>query len=103
MENIIASRQLCWLGKVALMVETRLPWKLIGAWHINPCPTSRPQQTIWHMYMRALFLMGAILADDKEGNFSDWSPQATEDPKEWERHWRLLTPNIIDRNEQMEV
>eukprot|EP00957_Ditylum_brightwellii_P184087 14022413-Ditylum_brightwellii.AAC.1 len=82
MENILASRQLCWLGKVALMVETRLRWKFIGVWHINPRPTGRPQQTIWHTYLRSLCLIDAILADDKEKKFSDWSTQATKDPKE---------------------
>mmetsp|Transcript_28684 Transcript_28684/g.41696 ORF Transcript_28684/g.41696 Transcript_28684/m.41696 type:complete len:107 (-) Transcript_28684:3048-3368(-) len=36
-KNIMASRQLRWLGKIALMEETRLPRKCIGAWHANPC------------------------------------------------------------------
>eukprot|EP00957_Ditylum_brightwellii_P077332 5876697-Ditylum_brightwellii.AAC.1 len=36
MENIIASRQLRWLGKAARMEETRLPQKFIGTWHVNP-------------------------------------------------------------------
>eukprot|EP00957_Ditylum_brightwellii_P048131 3653270-Ditylum_brightwellii.AAC.1 len=71
MENILGSTQLGWLGKVARMEETRLPQKFIGAWHINPCPTSRPQQTIRHTYLHALHLVGAIPADNKEGNFSD--------------------------------
>eukprot|EP00957_Ditylum_brightwellii_P182954 13935540-Ditylum_brightwellii.AAC.1 len=31
-ENIMASRQLCWLGMLALTEETRLPRKFIGAW-----------------------------------------------------------------------
>eukprot|EP00957_Ditylum_brightwellii_P040658 3077146-Ditylum_brightwellii.AAC.1 len=103
MENILASRQLHWLGKVALMTETRLPQKFIGAWHINPRPTGCPQQTIQHMYLHALCLMGAILADNKEGNFSDWFPQATKDPKEWGKCQRLLTPNLIGCKEQTEV
>eukprot|EP00957_Ditylum_brightwellii_P168230 12807556-Ditylum_brightwellii.AAC.1 len=47
--------------------------------------------------------MGAIPDDDKEGTFSDWFPQATEDPKEWGRRRRLLTPNLIGRKEQTEV
>eukprot|EP00957_Ditylum_brightwellii_P191947 14611479-Ditylum_brightwellii.AAC.1 len=71
MENILASRQLHWLGKIACMEETRLPQKFIGAWHINPHPTGHPQQTIWHMYLCALRLVGTIPADDKEGKFSD--------------------------------
>eukprot|EP00957_Ditylum_brightwellii_P056725 4298814-Ditylum_brightwellii.AAC.1 len=62
------------------MEETRFPRKCIGAWHISPCPTGRPQQTIWHTYLRALCLMGTIPADDKEGKFSGWFPQVTKDP-----------------------
>eukprot|EP00957_Ditylum_brightwellii_P097993 7463698-Ditylum_brightwellii.AAC.1 len=76
MENILASRQLRWLGKVAPMEETRLPRKFIGVWHVNPRPTGRPQQTIRHTYFRALRLMGTIPEGDKEGKFSDWFPQA---------------------------
>ena len=95
LENILASRQLRWLGKIARMEETRLPRKFIGAWHVNPRPIGRPQQTIRHTYLRALRLMGAISEDDKEGKFSDWFPQATKDPKDWEKCPRLLTPNLI--------
>eukprot|EP00957_Ditylum_brightwellii_P199982 15244851-Ditylum_brightwellii.AAC.1 len=102
MENILAYRQIYWLGKIVLMEESRLLWKFISAWHINPCPTGCPQQTIRHTYLRALCMMGAILKDDKEEKLADWFPQATEDPKEWERHQRLLTPNLIGRKEQME-
>eukprot|EP00957_Ditylum_brightwellii_P015622 1178462-Ditylum_brightwellii.AAC.1 len=103
MKNTLASRQLRWLGKVALMEETRLPQKFIGAWHIYPCPTGCPQQTIWHTYLRALCLMGATPADNKEGKFSDWFPQATKAPKDGGKHRRLLMPNLIGRKEQTEV
>eukprot|EP00957_Ditylum_brightwellii_P200780 15305369-Ditylum_brightwellii.AAC.1 len=47
--------------------------------------------------------MGAIPEDDKEGKFAVLFPQATEDQKEWERCWRLLTPNLIGCKEQIEV
>eukprot|EP00957_Ditylum_brightwellii_P106286 8108038-Ditylum_brightwellii.AAC.1 len=47
--------------------------------------------------------MDAISKDDKEGKFSDWFPQATVDPKEWERYWRLLMPNLIGCKKQTEV
>ena len=70
MENILASRQLRWLGKVARMEEKRLPRKFIGAWHVNPRPTGRPQQTIRHTYLRALRLMGAIPEDDNGRSFA---------------------------------
>eukprot|EP00957_Ditylum_brightwellii_P162792 12396825-Ditylum_brightwellii.AAC.1 len=98
--NIMASRQLRWLGKIALMEETRLPRKFIGAWHVNPHPIRRPQQTIRHTYLSALCLMGAISTDDKQGNFATWFPQATNDPKEWEARRKLLTPNLIGRKEK---
>eukprot|EP00957_Ditylum_brightwellii_P199120 15178070-Ditylum_brightwellii.AAC.1 len=84
------------------MEETRLPRKFIGAWHVKPRPTGRPQQTIRHTYLRALRLMGSVLEDDKEGKFSDWFPQATKHPKDWGKHWRLLTPNLIGRKELTE-
>eukprot|EP00957_Ditylum_brightwellii_P117564 8966390-Ditylum_brightwellii.AAC.1 len=92
MENILASRQLHWLGKVARMKETRLPRKFIGAWHVNPPPTGRPQQTIQHTYLRALRLMGTILEGKKEGKFSDRFPQATKDTKDWENAGDSLHP-----------
>eukprot|EP00957_Ditylum_brightwellii_P074225 5640121-Ditylum_brightwellii.AAC.1 len=66
----MASRQLRWLDKIALMEETRLPRKFIGAWHMNLRPIGRPQQTIRHTYLSALHLMGAIPADDKQGSFA---------------------------------
>eukprot|EP00957_Ditylum_brightwellii_P173385 13201197-Ditylum_brightwellii.AAC.1 len=38
LENIIVSRQLRWIGRIALMEETRLPCKFLAAWHIHPQP-----------------------------------------------------------------
>eukprot|EP00957_Ditylum_brightwellii_P013476 1017068-Ditylum_brightwellii.AAC.1 len=66
----MASRQLRWLGMIALMEETHLPRKFISTWHVNPCPIGRPQQTIRRTYLSALHLMGVIPADDKQGNFA---------------------------------
>eukprot|EP00957_Ditylum_brightwellii_P101749 7754207-Ditylum_brightwellii.AAC.1 len=93
----MASRQLCWLSKIALIEETCLPRKFIGAWHANSHPVGRPQQTICHMYLCELHMMRKIPMDDMEGIFAMWFPQATIDPKEWERHRKLLTPNLIDQ------
>eukprot|EP00957_Ditylum_brightwellii_P146761 11172932-Ditylum_brightwellii.AAC.1 len=99
MENILASRQLRWLGKVARMEETRLPPKFIGAWHINPRPTGRPQQTIRHTYLHVLCLMGTIPADDKEGKFSDWFPKPPRIPKIGENAGDSLHPiSLVIRN-----
>eukprot|EP00957_Ditylum_brightwellii_P109757 8371561-Ditylum_brightwellii.AAC.1 len=96
----MASRQLHWLGKITLMEETHLPRKFIDAWHINPSPIGRPQQTIRHMYLSALRLMSAISADDKQGSVATCFPQVTDDPKEWETRRKLLTPNLIGRKEK---
>eukprot|EP00957_Ditylum_brightwellii_P026976 2039405-Ditylum_brightwellii.AAC.1 len=82
MENFLASRQLYWLGKVALMEETKILQKLIPAWHINLHPTGHPQQIIQHTYPHALHIMVGIMEDNKEGKFSDWFPCATKDSKE---------------------
>eukprot|EP00957_Ditylum_brightwellii_P175671 13375941-Ditylum_brightwellii.AAC.1 len=77
------------------MDKTRLPRKFIGAWHTKPCPVGRPQQTIRHTYLHALWMVEAIPTEDKEGKFATWFPQVTKDPKEWERRQKLLTPNLI--------
>eukprot|EP00957_Ditylum_brightwellii_P127161 9695894-Ditylum_brightwellii.AAC.1 len=91
----MASRQLRCLGKIAQIDKTRLPRKFIGAWHTNPRPVGCPQQTIWHTYLHALCIMGAIPKEDKEGKFETWFPQAIEDLKEWVRCRKLFTPNLI--------
>eukprot|EP00957_Ditylum_brightwellii_P141941 10814014-Ditylum_brightwellii.AAC.1 len=44
--------------------------------------------------------MGAIPADNKQGNFATWFPQATNDPKEWKARRKLLTPNLIGQKEK---
>eukprot|EP00957_Ditylum_brightwellii_P083471 6345440-Ditylum_brightwellii.AAC.1 len=82
------------------MEGTCLPRKFIGTWQVNPHPTGRPQQTIWHMYLHALHLMGAILPDDKQGKFDMWFPQVINDPKEWEARRKLLTPHLIGQKEK---
>ena len=41
LENILVSRQLKWIGKIALMPENRLPRKFLAAWHFHPRPTLR--------------------------------------------------------------
>eukprot|EP00957_Ditylum_brightwellii_P063602 4828050-Ditylum_brightwellii.AAC.1 len=40
LENIMLSRQLRWIGRIAFMEETRLPRKFLAAWHIRTPPTS---------------------------------------------------------------
>ena len=98
--NIMASMQVRWLGNIARMGENRLPRKFIAAWHTNPRPTGRPQQTLRHTYLHALRMLGAIPQDDKEGKLETWFPQAIDDPKDWERRRRALTPNLIGRKDK---
>eukprot|EP00957_Ditylum_brightwellii_P087908 6694519-Ditylum_brightwellii.AAC.1 len=99
-DNIMASRQLQCFGKIALMEETCLPRKFIGALHVNPRPIRRPQQTIQHTYLSALHLMGAIPVDGKQRNFATWFPQVNNDLNEWEARRKLLMPNLIGRKEK---
>ena len=98
--HIMASRQVRWLGNIARMGENRLPRKFIAAWHTNPRPMGRPQQTLRHTYLHALRMLGAIPQDDKEGKLETWFPQAIDDPKDWERRRRALTPNLIGRKDK---
>ena len=97
LENIMVSRQLRWVGKIALMEETRLPRKFLAAWHVHPRPVGRPQTTIRHTYVHALRFAEVIPPTDKTGKLSDWLPKITEEPKEWEKLRRCLTPNLIGR------
>jgi hypothetical protein len=48
-------------------------------------------------------MIGAIAEDDKTGKLSDWFPQVTDDPKDWERRRKLLTPNILGRKDRDEI
>eukprot|EP00957_Ditylum_brightwellii_P146790 11174939-Ditylum_brightwellii.AAC.1 len=81
------------------MEETHFLQKCIGTWHANPCPVDRPQQTIWHTNLHDLHIIGTIPIEDNEGKFATWFPQATENSKEWERHRKLLTSNLIGRKD----
>eukprot|EP00957_Ditylum_brightwellii_P182850 13928229-Ditylum_brightwellii.AAC.1 len=74
-------RQVRWLGNIARMRENRLPRKFIAAWHTNPRPTGRPQQTMRHTCLHALRMLEAIPQDDKEGKLETWFPQAIDEPK----------------------
>ena len=97
LENILVSRQLKWIGKIALMPENRLPRKFLAAWHFHPRPTGRPQTTIRHSYIHALRFAGVLPEEEKNGKLADWLPQIADDPKEWERFRRSLTPNLTGR------
>eukprot|EP00957_Ditylum_brightwellii_P026331 1991787-Ditylum_brightwellii.AAC.1 len=83
LENILVSRQLKWIGKIALMPENRLP--------------RRPQTTIRHSYLHALRFTGALPEGEKNGKLADWIPRIIDDPNEWERFRKSLTPNLTGR------
>eukprot|EP00957_Ditylum_brightwellii_P057255 4338608-Ditylum_brightwellii.AAC.1 len=78
------------------MPENRLPCKFLAAWHFHPQPTGRPQTTIYHSYLHPLCFV-EVLPEGENGKLVDWMPRIVEDPKEWERFQRSLTPNLIDR------
>jgi len=63
-ENIMVSRQLRWLGKIANMPDTRIPRKFLNAWHEASRPVGRLQQTLRHTYIHALQLAKFIPEDD---------------------------------------
>eukprot|EP00957_Ditylum_brightwellii_P064071 4860446-Ditylum_brightwellii.AAC.1 len=81
----MASQQLCWIGKIALMDESHLPRKFLAAWHRKPHQVGRRQTTIHHSYIYALQLIGKIPEDDKARKLSDWFLQVTDDLEVWER------------------
>ena len=97
LENIMVSRQLHWIGKIACMEEKRLPRKFLAAWHIHPRPVGRPQTTIRHTYLHALRFAGVTEESDKAGKLSDWMPTIQEDPKKWNTFPRSITPNLIGK------
>uniref|UniRef100_A0A7S2I8R2 Endonuclease-reverse transcriptase n=2 Tax=Helicotheca tamesis TaxID=374047 RepID=A0A7S2I8R2_9STRA len=94
-DNIVASRQLRWLGKIAMMKETRLPRKFINAWHPNPRPVGRPLTTIRHTYLRALKLIDELDESDSAGKLDGWMRTIRLNPPDWETRRLALTPHII--------
>eukprot|EP00957_Ditylum_brightwellii_P123798 9437292-Ditylum_brightwellii.AAC.1 len=81
----MASRQLCWLGKIALTDKSCLPRKFLAVWHRKQWPVGRRQTTICHSYIHALHMISAIQEDDKAGKLSDWFLQVMDGPEVWER------------------
>eukprot|EP00957_Ditylum_brightwellii_P036579 2771624-Ditylum_brightwellii.AAC.1 len=93
----MVSQQLHWIGKIACMDEKQLPRKCLAAWHIHPRPVGRPQTTICHIYLHALWFAGVTEDSDKAGKLSDWMPKIQEDPKKWDAFRRSITPNLIGK------
>ena len=70
MDNIIAKRQLQWIGKMARMKEERLPIKMLSCWINSPRPLRRPHTTIRNLMVRSLQLVDPEIS--KNGNLTDW-------------------------------
>ena len=94
-ESIAASRQLCWIGKIALMKESCLPQKFINAWHSNPRLVRRPLTTTCHTYLHALKLTKEIPWEDEDGRLTDWIPTIQSNPQDWIKRHLALTTNIV--------
>eukprot|EP00957_Ditylum_brightwellii_P033504 2539090-Ditylum_brightwellii.AAC.1 len=99
----MASRQLRWLGKVALMDEFCLPRKFLAACHRNPHLVDRRQTIMHHSFIHTLHMIITILEDDKAGKLSDWFPQVTDDTEVLERQHTLLMPNILGQKDCNEL
>eukprot|EP00957_Ditylum_brightwellii_P006836 517742-Ditylum_brightwellii.AAC.1 len=82
LENIMVSRQLCWIGKIVCMDEKWLPWKFLTAWHTHPRPVDCPHTTIHHTYLHALWFAGTLETLDKDRKISDWMLKIQEEPKD---------------------
>eukprot|EP00978_Attheya_sp_CCMP212_P043669 scaffold289028_cov40-Attheya_sp.AAC.1 len=74
MENIIAKRQLKWLGKIARMEETRLPIKMLSCWLPIPRPAHKPHITNRNSLVRSLQIMDPNIS--KHGILNEWFPSA---------------------------
>ena len=94
-KSIFVSRQLRWIGKIAMMEESCLPRKFLNAWHPKPRPVGRPLTTIRHTYLHALWYIKEIPENDDKGKLNDWLPAIRQDPNAWETRRLRLTPNIV--------
>ena len=97
MDNIIAKRQLRWIGKMARMDEERLPLKMLSCWINSPRPSRRPHTTIRNSMVRSLRLMDPEISNN--GNLSEWFHIARERTEWNDLIDSLDSPdNILDMN-----
>ena len=102
MDNIIAKRQLRWIGKMARMDEERLPLKMLSCWINSPRPSRRPHTTIRNSMVRSLRLMDPEISNN--GNLSEWFHIAREKTEWNDLIDSLDSPdNILDLNINSEI
>jgi hypothetical protein len=92
MENIIAKRQLNWMGmgKMVQMEENCLPIKMLSYWMNEPRPSRRPAHTTTRNSMiRSLQILCPNVSDD--GNLRDWFHLA-KDASAWNSKLEYLDP-----------
>jgi hypothetical protein len=91
MENIIAKRQLIWIGKLARLPEYRLPRQLMAAWIQHPRKGGQPQLTLRNTMAKVI--QKIIPAVDKQAQLEVWL-QWAEDMVAWEslviKWWKNL-------------
>jgi hypothetical protein len=91
MDNIIAKRQLRWIGKMARMDETRLPIKMLSCWINSPRPSRRPHTTIRNSMVKSLQILDREIAHN--GNLlTNWFHIAKE-RSEWNEMIETLDSN----------
>ena len=88
MENIIAKRQLKWLGKIARMEESRLPIKMLSCWLPTPRPAHKPHTTNRNSLVRSLQILDPNIS--KQGILAEWFPSAQN-----EEEWNQRIENIF--------
>jgi hypothetical protein len=89
MENIIAKRQLNWMGKMVRMDENRLPLKMLSCWMNESRPSRRPPTSTRNSMIRSLQILDPNISDD--GNLRDWFHLAR-DESEWNSKLESLDP-----------
>jgi hypothetical protein len=89
MENLVAKRQLRWLGKIARMDEKRLPLKMLSCWMQSTRPVRRPPTTNRNSLVKSLQLIDPNICD--QGILSNWF-QTAKDLSEWNDKISTLEP-----------
>jgi hypothetical protein len=89
MENIIAKRQLNWMGKMARMDENRLPLKMLSCWMNESRPSRRPHTSTRNSMIRSLQILNPNISND--GDLKEWFHLAKDAP-EWNSKLESLDP-----------
>ena len=71
MDSVIHHHRLCWMRKVARMLDSRLPCKFLIAWCEPPRPTCMSQMTTHASYLSSLCKIGL---DSSNSQLKTWTP-----------------------------